>query len=347
MTTTLSDPHDNIELCLLDVGHGSCVFINTGEGTALIDTGPRAAVLEFLRERSITRIDLVVISHADQDHVGGLSAMLSNHIEIGRVIWNTDGLKRTDLWKNLAYQLDALSSAGTTVADEEAAANMAVKDLGERVEIEVHAPRLRLRRLGVGNRDRDGATIGSNTLSVVARVLVDGVPTLVVPGDIDAVGVGHLGDPVFPDLKAKYLVLPHHGGTMGATPAATSAALSSLINAVSPEVTFVSNGRSTRWDNPRPEVLAAVHGAGPGITVACSQLSRSCSPEPILRDGEASSFSAGWLAGHSCAGSVSLTLNNGIVGPFVRDTHEAFINEHVPNARCMRTQEAIARADET
>lgn len=281
------------------------------------------------------------------DHVGGLSAMMSNHIEIGRVIWNTDGLKRTDLWRSITYQLDELSSAGTTVADEEAAANMAVQQLGERVEIEVHAPRLRLRRLGVGNRDHAGATIGSNTLSVVARVLVDGDPTLVVPGDIDAVGVSHLSDPAFPDLKARYLILPHHGGTMGATPAATSAALSSLITAVSPEVAFVSNGRTTRWDNPRPEVLAAVLDAGPGITVACSQLSRSCSPEPILRDGEATSFSAGWLAGHSCAGSVSLTLSNGIGGPYVRDSHEAFINELVPNARCIRTQVPAARVDET
>lgn len=341
MTSTELEAPPGVELCLLDVGHGSCVFISTPTATALIDTGPNGAILEFLRERQLTHIDVVVISHADHDHIGGLSALLSNGIGIGRVIWNSDGMKRTEAWLSLAYQLDDLAESGQTIADDEAARGMDIPELGPRMSLEVHAPRLRLRRLGVGGRDRSGAHISSNSMSVVVRVLIDDDPLIVIPGDLDAVGLSHLFDTNSSNLRAAYLVLPHHGGLMG-SPAATPGAIERLVSAVDPRIVFISNGRSARWDNPREDVLRAVRLANSDLPVVCSQLSRGCSAVSQPRDSVPTAYSAGWRDGSSCAGTIQLTPRSGIGTTLDRSEHARFVAT-LPSPRCVGAHPGIAR----
>lgn len=333
MNATALDAPPGVELAVLDVGHGSCIFISTPTATALVDTGPNGAILEFLRERSVLHIDVVVISHADHDHIGGLSALLSNGIGIGRVIWNSDGMKRTDAWLSLAYQLDDLAESGQTIADDEAAKGMDISELGPRVAIEVHAPRLRLRRLGVGGRDRSGSHISSNSMSVVVRVIVDSQPLIVIPGDLDAVGLSHLSDTATLDLRAPYLVLPHHGGLMG-TPAGTPAAIERLVRAVDPDVVFISNGRAARWDNPRKDVLKAVRQAKPSLPIICSQLSKSCSAAAQPRTSAPETYSAGWRDGASCAGTIQLTARSGIGRTLDRSEHSRFVAS-LPSPQCI------------
>ena len=336
MNSHILDGPTGVEICLLDVGHGSSVYIDTGSAKVLIDTGRNGSVLEFLDQKQINSIDLVIISHADQDHVGGLFAMLSTGVTVHRVIWNTDGLKHTDQWKDLCYQLDDLEADGKVMASDEVAANMDLSGFGDHVSLEVLAPRLRLRRLGVGNVDSSGGRIRSNTVSAVVRVLVNRLPILLVTGDLDDVGLAHLRDPTFPDLRAKYLLLPHHGGKMGASAAVTKAAVKALVDAVKPEGIFVSNGRTatSRGDNPRHEVLEGAVEAAPTATIACSQLSQSCSPGIAKRFTTPAVHAAGWTQGHSCIGSVVLSGDNGITGPLSSTEHQAFLDVSVPGARC-------------
>ena len=44
----------------------------TTEGVVIVDTGPGSALLEYLVGRGITEVEAVILSHADQDHIGGL-----------------------------------------------------------------------------------------------------------------------------------------------------------------------------------------------------------------------------------------------------------------------------------
>ena len=304
------------------------MFIDTGSATVLIDTGPNSSVLEFLEGRGVDSVDLVIISHADQDHVGGLSTMLSNGVEVRRILWNSDGLKHTGLWRSLCYQLDDLEIEGATRASEEISAGMSIEGLGDRLRIQVLAPRTRLRRLGVGGEDKSGARIGSNSVSAVVRLFLDDEPIVVIPGDLDDVGLAHLSDPEMPEMRAKYLVLPHHGGRMANTPDATATALSALIRAVEPQGVFVSNGRTTRMDNPREEVLGAVRVAAPSATITCSQLSKTCAPLAVAREDSTESYSAGWSRGHACAGTIPLTRREAI------ESHQLFVDTQVANPRC-------------
>lgn len=348
MNSQTLDAPRSVEICILDVGHGSCVYIDTGSARVLIDTGRNGTVIEFLEQKEVNCVDLVLISHADQDHVGGLFAMLSSGVSVRRVIWNADGLKHTDLWNDLCYQIDDLEAAGQIVASEEVAANMHLDGLGDHVSLEVLAPRLRLRRLGVGNFDSAGERIRSNTVSAVVRVVIDQLPVLLVPGDLDSTGLDHLRDPSFPEIRAKYLVLPHHGGKMAPSAAGTKAAIKALVEAVEPEAIFVSNGRTStaRGDNPRPEVLEAAVEAAPTAAIACSQLSQSCSAGVAVRANRPAAHAAGWAQGHSCIGSVVLSDDNGITGPFSLVEHQAFLDASVPGARCRLMKEAFLNQHE-
>lgn len=70
----------------LDVGQGSAILVETASQTLLFDAGPRhyggsdagdRVVAPFLQARGIRRLDVLVLSHADQDHVGGARAVLA------------------------------------------------------------------------------------------------------------------------------------------------------------------------------------------------------------------------------------------------------------------------------
>lgn len=83
-----------LSVVFLDVGQGDCCFLETGSGKAvLIDAGPsfgeydcgESVVAPFLWERRIRRIHKVVLSHPQNDHIGGMPYVL-DHFEIGEVV---------------------------------------------------------------------------------------------------------------------------------------------------------------------------------------------------------------------------------------------------------------------
>ena len=74
------------ELAALDVGQGLAVVVRTQSHTLLYDTGPsfrsgrdtgEMVVLPYLRSVGVRRLDLLVLSHGDDDHVGGASSILT------------------------------------------------------------------------------------------------------------------------------------------------------------------------------------------------------------------------------------------------------------------------------
>ncbi|MGQ9660560.1 MAG: DNA internalization-related competence protein ComEC/Rec2 [Thermochromatium sp.] len=71
---------------LLDVGHGQAIVIETQGGSLVYDAGPvypggfdtgAAIVAPFLQTRGIQRLNRLILSHADRDHVGGAAGLLA------------------------------------------------------------------------------------------------------------------------------------------------------------------------------------------------------------------------------------------------------------------------------
>lgn len=82
------------ELAVLDVGHGLASVVRTRSRTLVFDTGPawrgggdaaRVTLVPFLRAYGVRRVDLLVVSHEDNDHAGGLSS-LRGAVEVSRTL---------------------------------------------------------------------------------------------------------------------------------------------------------------------------------------------------------------------------------------------------------------------
>jgi beta-lactamase superfamily II metal-dependent hydrolase len=323
----------NFRIDCIDVGHGSSVVLTNGTHTTMIDSGPGGPILEYLRGEGITEVDTVIVSHADKDHIAGLIAMLDAGFRVNHIVINSDAAKKTAQWVSLNYSLDELLRAGHVATITNAVEGLQIETAVASITIDVLAPRHRLAALGAGNVDREKNPIKTNTMSVVAMIRVSGRPLLLFTGDIDAVGCQHMFDTGV-DLQADYLVLPHHGGWMG-TPAKTKGAIEQLCELVNPKQIFISNGRGGTYHNPKPIVIEAVRRMLPMAQLACAQLSQKCSAVVAAPGGKpASPFSQGNLLGHSCAGSIRLTADDGINVMRNTASHDAYVSAVAPTALC-------------
>nr|BFF11236.1 hypothetical protein GCM10025699_25390 [Microbacterium flavescens] len=108
-----------------DVGQGDAILLRSGEAIALVDTGPAPEPLAACLDRAgVGRIDLLVLSHFDLDHAGGIDAVLGR---VGTVLHGPAGSsddRRT---------LDILARGGARLADARAGLSGALADASWRV----------------------------------------------------------------------------------------------------------------------------------------------------------------------------------------------------------------------
>jgi competence protein ComEC len=71
----------DLRITYLSVGQGDCTVVQTGGHTILIDAGPERAgskvVVNRLRDLGVEQVDLILLSHPDSDHTGGVKAVLN------------------------------------------------------------------------------------------------------------------------------------------------------------------------------------------------------------------------------------------------------------------------------
>jgi len=87
-------PHSCVDTHVLDVGQGLAVVLQSRQSTVLFDTGrsyrgggsaAEHVILPFLRHQRIQSIDTLVVSHADDDHAGGVAALI-REIDVARIL---------------------------------------------------------------------------------------------------------------------------------------------------------------------------------------------------------------------------------------------------------------------
>lgn len=80
---------------VLDAGHGDCILLDFEHTLILIDSGPktfliRRNVIEKLKDLLNDRtIDIAIVTHNDDDHIGGYEYVLSSGIKIEKFIFNS------------------------------------------------------------------------------------------------------------------------------------------------------------------------------------------------------------------------------------------------------------------
>ena len=173
-----------VQATLLDVGQGLSVVVRTRQHTLVYDTGPsysptfdtgQAVVTPFLRHQGVERIDRLVISHGDNDHIGGARSLLG------------------------AFPVDQLTAGvpGLIEDREAGACRRGDRWVWDGVEFVVLHP-------GPGSRHT------GNNASCVIRITSTGGQRLLLTGDIEALAEQALLDSGS-TLAAEVMTVPHHG----------------------------------------------------------------------------------------------------------------------------------------
>ena len=222
-------PRDGqFELIAADVGQGTAVLVRTHRHLLVYDAGPTytpeadaadRVLLPLLRGRGERRIDLLMLSHRDSDHVGGAASLLR-------------ALPVSALSTSLAVD-HPLRAAGVPHRRCDAGGSW----VWDGVQFEVlHPPAA----------DHDTSPQG-NALSCVLRVRGAEASALLT-GDIEAAQEAALVERAAGRLRADVLIVPHHGSRTSSTPA--------FIDAVQPRVAVVQAAYRSRFGHPAPAVEA-------------------------------------------------------------------------------------------
>jgi len=219
-----------LTVSFLNIGQGDAIFIETPSGRqALIDGGPNRIVLRELGkvmpwyDRSI---DVVIATHPDLDHIGGLVDVLAR-FDVGLIVESSvEDEKGTD-----AQALERAASAEG--ARRLIARRGHIIDLGDGVMIEILSP------------DRALPSVDTNLGCLVARVVYDGTSFMLpcdAPDEIEEYLVALDGA----ELKSNVLKAGHHGSKTSSSPL--------FVGYVSPEWAVFSRGCDNSYGHPAPEV---------------------------------------------------------------------------------------------
>ncbi|MGE5450833.1 MAG: DNA internalization-related competence protein ComEC/Rec2 [Acidobacteriota bacterium] len=231
-----------------DVGQGSALVVRTATHVLLFDTGPKTGVsndagakvvVPLLRALGLSRLDAVMVSHADTDHIGGAESVYQS-IAVNR------------LWSPLPadHPLRHTPSANGHIPEHHdcVAGQSWVWD-GVLFKL------LRPSAADLAQRER----LADNALSCVLQVQAQGgVSSKAAParpgrvalltGDIEAEQEALLVADYGEALRADLLVVPHHGSKTSSTEA--------FLETVRPQQAIIQVGRRNRYGHPAPPVLA-------------------------------------------------------------------------------------------
>lgn len=235
--SALHQPDGLLHVHTLDVGQGDAILVVTPNGRRmLVDGGPSpSAVLDGLGRRFPPwdrRLDVVVLTHPDADHVGGLPAVLDRY--------SVDVVIEPDVHHDTP---DARAWRAATDAEAAAGARLLHAVAGMRIDLDPQA--------GViadvlwPPTERPPPPDAVNDHSVVLR-LVHGRTTVLLTGDIESEVEARLVRDGAP-LAADVLKVGHHGSDTSTTPA--------FLAAVRPSLAVISVGADNRFGHPTEGVL--------------------------------------------------------------------------------------------
>lgn len=245
-----SRPDGRLHLAVLDVGQGDAILLQgPAGGRILIDTGPDPdRLLTQLDERVPPwdrRLDLLVLTHPHEDHVGG-AALLLRRYRVARIV--APGMRGTGPgWQALADEL---------ARERRSAERMAA---GSRFFLDGVAIRALWPRPGSVPEAPAETGSGVNNVSIVLDVRF-GARRFLLMGDaeqdVDAALLAE-GAISATQLRVDLLKVAHHGSRTASTAA--------FLDAVRPRVAIVSVGAQNDYGHPAPATLARLQAAGARI----------------------------------------------------------------------------------
>jgi len=253
-------PSDLTVTCI-DVGQGDAVLISFPNGKNwLVDAGGTPAgdtesgvdqghrnVLPVLRAKAIQSLDVVVMTHPDEDHVQGMLAV-ARHIRVGCVYWNGFEGSRTEqrvraTFKQKGIVVQAVSAGSSTIVGD--------------VKVAVLSP---------PTSPILGTRSPENENSIILLITYRG-KSILLTGDVEEAGEQELLRSAQLDIRnISLLKVAHHGSDSSSTP--------DFVRRTHPGTAFVSCGKRNRYGHPSAAVISRLERIGTQIyrTDQCGML---------------------------------------------------------------------------
>ncbi|MDQ3169454.1 MAG: DNA internalization-related competence protein ComEC/Rec2 [Acidobacteriota bacterium] len=234
-----------LRLTMFDVGQAESIVLRLPSGRSLLvdAAGPRGrfdiadrVLVPALLARGVTRLDALVLTHPDLDHLGGALGVIAD-LRPARLLEGVAPVRHVERQALVA----AAARAGLSVEALRAGGSLLID--GVRINV-LHPPPPEWERQRVRNDD-----------SLVLEVLF---------GDVAIILTGDAGEAVEPGVAAalsrarvRILKAGHHGSRTS-----TSAA---FLDAVRPQAALISAGRGNIYGHPSPGVTDRLRAAGAAV----------------------------------------------------------------------------------
>ncbi|MEK7064309.1 MAG: MBL fold metallo-hydrolase, partial [Patescibacteria group bacterium] len=221
----LALPDDRLHLVVCDVGQGDAILVSYKTTQMLVDGGPNASVLKCLGDHMPfydRRIEVVVLTHPQADHMNGLIDVLKRYTVLQFV--KEPVVNDTKGYKELMKLLEKVSVRAVYAGDIIKFSSF---------QFLITSPPAPLLNSGEGNAR--GEVL--NATAIVGKLSF---------GDFDALLTSDAGL-IAPPVPADILKVPHHGSKYGMN--------KEWLEAVRPKLAIISVGRRNSYGHPTEEAL--------------------------------------------------------------------------------------------
>ncbi len=222
-------PPQSLRVTFLDVGQGDATLVQDRTHAILFDTGPpEGDVVTRLRRAGVTRLDLLVVTHAETDHAGGAADVL-RHVPVATLLDGSDGV---------------LTPAARALHQAASRTRTLTPDAGQTLRVGTLTVRVVSPRA-----EPPGSHPGAdpNERAIVAEV-DQGTTRVLLTADAES----PITLPLHLQGPFDVLKVAHHGSADDGLPA--------LLTAWQPRIAVMSVGAHNRFGHPTPGTVRALLG---------------------------------------------------------------------------------------
>lgn len=218
-----------LQVHFIDVGQGdSTLIITPDKKTVLIDAGDEqhsSRTTGYIKSQGIDKLDLVIATHPDADHIGGMDKIIKN-FDIGMFSMPLVS-KDTKQYKEIKQELKNKKLKNKPLYTGDGLS------IGKDVKLQILSPQ------------KNRTYSDTNEYSIVARLLYKEVSFLFMADATMENEIAIIND--FDDIRADVLKLGHHGSSTSTS--------DYFLGKVNPSIGVISCGKNNKYGHPHKEVM--------------------------------------------------------------------------------------------
>ena len=241
------DVKGNLQISMMNIGHGDAILIRTKEQTILIDTASNQRTAQFVNELeklSVTKIDKLILSHPHGDHIGNAKNLIDPSDKTLAEYPYLEKVSVAEVYDNGIASASPLYKSYMTAVKEKNIPHKSLKvgdtlDFGDNVQFKVLFPTAEfVSIINGGQADKKDKEYNVNNRSIVGKLTYKNF-SMMFTGDCEKQSEAKIvANNAAEDLKCDVLKSGHHGISTSST--------KDFVAAVNPSVVLISAGNQEK-----------------------------------------------------------------------------------------------------